>query len=167
MLGVFFIHFILSLWALQSPWLPYSYLYYNLIFVGCLLWSLQWKDSDEPVFMALVIDAISILLDVATISLYYKNTHNYTLLGIKFSAGMCILNLILRVVSVFILFRVFQQRGGRYNDLDILGVPSGSRGIYDNIDYSGQQSVPKTAVDTGSPVHENSPDTMPSPYHSP
>ncbi|XP_013787643.1 type-1 angiotensin II receptor-associated protein-like [Limulus polyphemus] len=162
--GVFFIHFILSMWALQSPWLPSSYLYYNSIFLVTLLWSLHWQDSDEPVFMALVIDAISILLDIITISIYYQNTHNDKVRGIKFSAGMCILNLILRVVSVFILLKVFQERGGHYDNLGIPGIATGSRGTYDNIDYTGQQSVPKTTIDT---THEHSPDAMLPSYHNP
>lgn len=163
--GVFFMHFILSLWALQHSWLPMSYMYYNLIFMATLLWSLHCKDSEEPVFMALVIDGASVLLDIIVISIYYPLTHDYDDGdNFRFCAGMCILNLILRVVSIFVLLKIFRERGGHYDDLGIPGLPSGN---YNDIDRHNQQSVPKTTVDTGSPTHDYMPASMPPPYQNP
>lgn len=158
--AIFFLHLFLSVWPLEEYWAPSAYLYYNLAFLLMLLWGIHHKESEEPVFMALVTNLGSILLDIVTLSLRFPPSFT-------FCAGMSILNLILRPVTSIYLMRLFNDRGGRYADL---GIPSfggaaaaGGRGQYDDIDRPTTQSVPKTGIDTGSPGHDYASDGGPMP----
>ncbi|XP_064459524.1 type-1 angiotensin II receptor-associated protein-like [Ornithodoros turicata] len=163
---IFFLHLFLTVWPLIEFWSPYAYMYYNLLFLLMLLWGIHLKESEEPIFMALVINFGAILLDIIILALRFPPTFT-------FCAGMCILNLILRPVTCIYLLRLFNERGGRYSDLGIPtfggGAVGGTRGQYDDIDQPTTQSVPKTGIDTGSPGHgfAGDPTGGPPPYGYP
>lgn len=162
---VFFVHLLLSTWAMQGSWLPQSYLYYNVVFLITLLWALHHKDSDEPVFMALIINIISIILDVVVIAVFCRyDPSSYEQFTIAFS----ILNLIFRLVSSLILFRTMNERSGTYSSFGVpnfssyfggnsgpLGSGGGNRGPYENIDQPVPQSVPQNTIDPYSPQHKS------------
>lgn len=160
---VFFTHLLLSTWASQGSWLPNAYLYYNGIFLVILMWSIHHRESDEPVFMGLFLNFISILLDIITISVFcppYPSSFQ------QFSIAIAIVNLIMRPVSSIILFRIMNERSGEYNSFGIpnLGNYFGSggsapssvhRGTYENIDQPvPPQCVPQNNFDPCSPQHK-------------
>jgi len=149
---VFFVHLFLTSWALHGGWLPLTYAYYNIFFPIILLWSIHHKESEEPVFMAMVLDAMSVLMDIIVLSVSYPS---YTSSYQQFTMAIAIFNLILRLVSSLILFRVMNERGGEYNNFNVPNLggyfgapgPSGERGPYENIDQPVPQSVPSNHVD--------------------
>ncbi|XP_046688094.1 uncharacterized protein LOC124373802 isoform X1 [Homalodisca vitripennis] len=69
--AIFGVHFILITWGIQGHWSPDSYLFYNLLFLLTLLWSLHCKDRVEPLQMAIVIDGVSVPLDIISMALYW------------------------------------------------------------------------------------------------
>lgn len=148
---------------MQTTWLPPSYAYYNLAFLMLLIWCIHYRDSEEPVFMALVVDVASIILDMISICIYFNHANSHTM---RFSIVMSIANIVVRPLSAILLLRIYNERSGRYSTFSIPGLNFG-RGPYEDIDHPVPQSVPKTPVDTGSPVR-NSPDThIPPPYAPP
>lgn len=153
---VFFIHFVLSVWALQAGWLSNSYLYYNMVFLLVILWSLHSQEADEPVFMALTINLVSILLDCICIGVGYSQLGKFPQSdNNRFSLAMAIINLLLRPITSIMLFKIFSERSGRFSDYDYSAIRGFQQGPYENIDHPANQSVPKTSMDTGSPVHEH------------
>ncbi|XP_013393586.1 type-1 angiotensin II receptor-associated protein isoform X4 [Lingula anatina] len=163
---VVIVHFILTTWALlvafQSP--SYQYMNLGLTFVGVL--AIINTESIEAVLLYFVMNTLSILMDIiflgifqpAADSLYetplykdwtMKNTY-------RFSLGMTILNLLIKPFTCFMLYRVYQERGGSMGDLNIPGLDAanfpgfgGQKGPYENID----QPVPSNNVETASPHH--------------
>lgn len=162
---IFFIHFVLTAWAMQIAWLPPSYFYYNLLLLLLIVWGIHSRDSEEPVFMALVVNVASIIMDTISICIFYNNGYFHTL---RFAIVMSIFNVVVRPVSSIILLRLFNERSGRYSTFGIPGLNFG-RGPYEDIDHPVSQSVPKTPVDTGSPVHGHTPPDVhiPTPYAPP
>ena len=61
--------------CLIVDWLPYSYPYYNLLFLSCLLWSIYNKDSHEPLFISLVVNSLAILFEALMIRNLYRNQY--------------------------------------------------------------------------------------------
>ncbi|XP_012286385.1 uncharacterized protein LOC105702963 [Orussus abietinus] len=106
---IFAVHFVLISWAVQGAWCPPSAMLYNLVFFVCLLWAIHNGQSDEPIQLALIVNILSILLDVIILSIYFPSS-SYA--SEKFSAAFLIINMIVRVVSTFVLLRVGQTRGG-------------------------------------------------------
>ncbi|XP_023220915.1 type-1 angiotensin II receptor-associated protein-like [Centruroides sculpturatus] len=160
---VFFLHFLLTTWALQIDWLPPSYGYYNLVFLLLIIWSIHYRDSEEPVFMALVVDVAAIILDMISISIYFNHANSHTM---RFAIVMSIANIVIRPISAIILLRIYNERSGRYSTFSIPGLNFG-RGPYEDIDNPVPQSVPKTPVDTGSPVRTSPDIHVPPPYAPP
>ncbi|XP_046688095.1 uncharacterized protein LOC124373802 isoform X2 [Homalodisca vitripennis] len=76
--AIFGVHFILITWGIQGHWSPDSYLFYNLLFLLTLLWSLHCKDRVEPLQMAMQIDGASIILDIFTIGMNYPSICKYS-----------------------------------------------------------------------------------------
>lgn len=67
---------ILHFRVLLGNWLPEAYLYYNLLLMVTIMWSMHNKDSHEPVLLATFINVISILFDAILIGVYYGEKHN-------------------------------------------------------------------------------------------
>jgi len=150
--GVFFTHFILSVWAMQSSDLPLSYAVYNVVLLVVLLWALHARESEEPLFMGLVINGASVLLDIITIVLYFPDS-GYG--RSKFSIGMAIVLLVLRPITCVVIHRIRLERTGAYSDYAVPGLGDyfGRRGPYENIDRS--QTIPQNSTDSGSPQHQS------------
>lgn len=158
----FFAHLTLTVWAIQGSWLPISYVYYNTFFLLLLLWGTHKKESDEPISMALLLNVLSIILDIITIAVY--SPHHPSFHG-TFTIVMSIVNLMARPVTSVVLFRLANERGGNYNDIGVPNLaqyfgsgPSGaaSRGPYEDIDRPVvAQSVPQNNIDPYSPIHKS------------
>jgi hypothetical protein len=154
---IWIVHFVLSSWALLSGFLNGSYLYTHLGVLACGLYAILSAESTDAVVMFLATLLFSILNDIILLSLYEPRGHNlYEQLGVstsarneyRFALGMCITNLILKPVSAFILYRIYQSRASG-SDFDS-GIPGlntsrfggGNRQHYDNIESTQGPTLP-------------------------
>uniref|UniRef100_A0A1B6M401 Type-1 angiotensin II receptor-associated protein n=1 Tax=Graphocephala atropunctata TaxID=36148 RepID=A0A1B6M401_9HEMI len=147
--AIFGVHFILITWGIQGHWSPDSYLFYNLVFVLTLLWSIHCKDKVEPIQMAVVIDGASIILDVFAIGMNYPSIYTTE----KFSVFMALLNLVLRPISVVLLGRICADR---------MGVDDGFPTRFGNLFGGNQTRGPYEDIESGtgpSRLHHNVPTT--------
>ncbi|XP_078035587.1 type-1 angiotensin II receptor-associated protein isoform X2 [Augochlora pura] len=134
---IFAIHLVLVTWSVQGLWCPKSVMFYNLLFFVCILWASHHNESDEPVQYALLINVLSIFLDVITLAIYFPTLYG----GEKFSAAIMIINLIARVITSVSLMRIGQARGGSlatmFSQSPAMGV---GRQDYEDISQSIPQS---------------------------
>ncbi|PSN45079.1 hypothetical protein C0J52_05086 [Blattella germanica] len=107
---------------------------------------------------AVAINAVSILLDVMVIAIYFPGND-------RFSVGMAILNLIIRPFTTIGLYRMYVERvnaiGGTVPNL--FGVVAAQRSPYEDID-NVHQSVPRSEIP--SPSQFSPSGKMPPPYHT-
>ncbi|XP_076293358.1 uncharacterized protein LOC143215262 isoform X1 [Lasioglossum baleicum] len=94
--------------SVQGYWCPRSVMFYNFLFFICILWAIHHIESDEPLQFALFINVLSIFFDVITLAIYFPTTYASE----KFSAGIMIINLIVRAFTSISLLRIGQARGG-------------------------------------------------------
>jgi len=152
--SIFFTHFILTIWAMQGLWLPISYFYYNLVFMCILLWGIHLKDSEEPIQLAMIVNVVSVLLDI--ISVFIFAGHVKTSLEI-FGLLSFLVNLVARVVTSIGLYRIQTERSGGYNHYGVPGLPDylGRRGPYDIVPPPATaHAVPQTSADVSSPYQQ-------------
>ncbi|XP_076452010.1 type-1 angiotensin II receptor-associated protein-like [Babylonia areolata] len=113
-------HFFLSVWGTMGyGFMPISYVYVHIGVLLCGLWAIGVPESADAVVMMLVTLGFSILQDIILLGLYEPRGYAVNesrpvtasaLNEYRFALGMSILNLILKPVSVFLLFRVYQAR---------------------------------------------------------
>jgi len=133
--AIFGVHFILITWGIQGHWSPDSYLFYNLIFILCLMWGIHCKDREEPIQLAMIIDGVSVVLDIFAIGMNSPSVYA----GEKFTVAMALLNLALRPITVVMLGRICADRIG-LDDRgpatfgNLFGAASASRGPYEDIE---------------------------------
>ncbi|XP_071805724.1 type-1 angiotensin II receptor-associated protein-like [Asterias amurensis] len=131
-------HFLLTVWALlASNFLPSGYLYMNTIITLTGLWSIAMQDNKDSVQMFFIFHLISILTDIIFLGVMfgpaqtkYCQDGNQRCSDFRFSAGMAIINLLIKPLSACFLFMELRRRGGIYTSFP--GNP-GSSG-YENID---------------------------------
>ncbi|KAH3824043.1 type-1 angiotensin II receptor-associated protein-like [Dreissena polymorpha] len=148
---IVFFHFIFTVWASQIGFLGPSYVYMNLFTMSLGVWSIVHHESAEPIFMFLLCHLFSILQDIILLGIYEPRAYNiYERDGVdatarneyRFSLGMSIVNLIIKPVTAFLIYRIYGERGGSYGDFHIPGVGnlpsfnpgSPTRGAYEDID---------------------------------
>ncbi|KAL1464314.1 hypothetical protein WDU94_003972 [Cyamophila willieti] len=113
--GVFTIHLVLTTWALRASWFSQtSYLFYNLVLLITLLWSIHTKDSEEPVHMAIHVNVVSIFLDLFFLITGLGTAYT---LGEGFSYIICLIHLIFRLLSIYMLWRVSMERNSLVDPL--------------------------------------------------
>ncbi|XP_045111599.1 uncharacterized protein LOC123504821 [Portunus trituberculatus] len=143
--GTFFVHLILTMLSNLCGCLTQSFLLYNGLFLGTVIWSLHHRESEEPAFLAMCTDCFAFVFDIVNLSIFWP-----TILtgSIQFGLVMAMLNLALRPMSAFLLYRVVQDRATDHGGSSTL--PSSLQGIfnptpYEDIDQEGAQAViPKT-----------------------
>merc|ERR1711915_802503 len=91
---IFLLHFMLLAFAMMA-WAPGGYLFTNVIFLGCFLWSLSQPSSSEPVSLGLVINLFCILFDIVILGIFFPR----------------VFNLLLRFFSSFVLYNEWLGRG--------------------------------------------------------
>lgn len=142
---IFTIHLVLVTWGIQGSWCPKSALVYNFLFFICILWAIHSIESDEPLQFALVINLLSIFLDVVVLAVYYPTEGDNA--SNKFSAAFMIINLIVRPISSTYLLRIGQGRGGT---LATVFTPSPAMGFgrkdYEDISHPVPQNSDFDAV---------------------
>ncbi|KAM7346262.1 type-1 angiotensin II receptor-associated protein isoform 2-T2 [Cochliomyia hominivorax] len=102
---VAFIHFLFISNAMLGMWGHGAYEFYNFLFMISMLWAMHSKDSVEAIQTALVIDTSSIFFDIVSIILHSGLMNAWAI-------TFAIINLILRPISVILLYREFNTRGG-------------------------------------------------------
>ncbi|KFB41808.1 AGAP000975-PA-like protein [Anopheles sinensis] len=140
---VAFVHFILIVLAMESVWLPSSYLFYNLLYLVALFWAIHSRESTDAVQISAVINGFSFFFDLLGIILYFPSH------GIM-SAVFAILNLCLRPFSLLLLQRELSDRGGSF----VFGPGSTGRvgdlpTSYEDIDAPHQQTPSHGQVNVG------------------
>jgi len=151
---VFVVHFILTAWA-AGHWCPASYLFYNLIFFVILLWAVHNKENDEPMQLAVAVNAVSIVLDVLVIAMYFPESDFGRE---RFSVAMAIMNLILRPFTTLVLFRMYVERANSAGAAVPTIFGSQQRAPYEDIGGAVHQTVPTNIPSPSSKV--------PPPYHA-
>nr|XP_002131411.1 type-1 angiotensin II receptor-associated protein-like [Ciona intestinalis] len=133
--AIVLVHWILVMWTTLG-WAPSSFLYPNLSVLIVGFWAVADKQSVDAVFMFIVMQIGSVIVDIVNLSLYFPP---YNAVGqAKFSAGMAILNLILKPFSTILLYQMYSDRGGQYNINFGPNTPS-----YDQIDGNPNDSSTK------------------------
>ncbi|KAH8244885.1 type-1 angiotensin II receptor-associated protein [Drosophila serrata] len=126
---VAFVHFFFISNAMLGSWDHGSFQFYNFLFLIAMFWTMHSKDSIEAVQTALVINASSIFFDLVNIIVYFHGMNGW---AIAFS----IINLILRPVSVALLYREFNTRGGTLQTGSVF--PTSQQRSYQDIDRPTQ-----------------------------
>ncbi|KAH8415357.1 hypothetical protein KR222_005053 [Zaprionus bogoriensis] len=126
---VAFVHFFFISNAMLGSWGHGAYEFYNFLFIISLFWTIHSKDSVEAVQTALVINVCSIFFDLVSIILSFKFMNGW---AVTFS----IINLILRPVSVALLYREFNTRGGSLQGGSVF--PTTQQRSYQDIDRPTQ-----------------------------
>ncbi|KAK3803049.1 hypothetical protein RRG08_056543 [Elysia crispata] len=172
---IWLLHFVLSSWAMLSSFLaPSTYFYTHLLVLAIGLWAMIDATSSEAVFMFIASLAVSVVNDIIMLGIYEPRGHDVFESGIatsgqrneyRFALGMCITNLLLKPISMFLLFRIYQSRsdGSDFNS-GIPGIPGlggssggGPRGGYD--DLTGPPKEPPVYSEPG--YQQPPPSTMP------
>ncbi|XP_056591358.1 type-1 angiotensin II receptor-associated protein isoform X2 [Triplophysa dalaica] len=117
--AIVLVHWLLTVWACLTPWLPYSFILGNLSVLALGVWAIAQRDSIDAVVMFLMGLAVTILTDIVHIGVYYtpsESLYERTLRdAFRFSVGMAILSLLLKPVSCFFVYQMYRERGGDYN----------------------------------------------------
>ncbi|XP_042892138.1 type-1 angiotensin II receptor-associated protein-like isoform X3 [Penaeus japonicus] len=156
--GIFFTHLILTVWSGMCGCLTDSFVLYNTILLITIMWSLHHRESDEAPFMAFCVNVLSIMFDIVNMSLNWPAVQTGG--SMTFGAAMAIINLLVRPLSSYLLYRIFQDRAGSYGTF---GLPSGfdsifaggRRSPYEDIDQPPQQTP--SGIDTQNAAAPGSP----------
>ncbi|KAL1266019.1 hypothetical protein QQF64_004046 [Cirrhinus molitorella] len=141
-LAIVLVHWLLTVWACLTFWLPTSYVMSNVSVLAVGVWAIAQRDSIDAVLMFLIGLAVTILTDIVHFGLYYAVAEiQHQSLDrdlFRFSGGMAILSLLLKPVSCFFVFQMYRERGGEYSVN--FGFPSitRNRDAYQSIDHQDQ-----------------------------
>ncbi|KAF2353733.1 Type-1 angiotensin II receptor-associated protein [Trinorchestia longiramus] len=145
---VFCIHLVLIVWASESMWLPTSYLGYNGLLLLTIMWTIHSRDSEEGPFMGIMVNGVSVLLDIVTLSVFWPN---FSSSGLGWFGSLCTVgNLLMRPITSYMLYKILVDRAATYGNfslpagLDTLFQGTGlghARSPYEDID---QPTNPQT-----------------------
>ncbi|XP_069388305.1 type-1 angiotensin II receptor-associated protein isoform X1 [Paralichthys olivaceus] len=142
--AIVLVHWLLTVWGCMA-WLPSSFPWGNFSVLAVGVWAIAQRDSIDAVLMFLVGMILTILTDIIHFGIYYELNELAPARAkgvFHFSAGMAILNLLLKPVSCFFVYQMYRERGGDYNVN--FGFPSVSRNrdAYQSIDQQDESSNP-------------------------
>ncbi|ROT65831.1 type-1 angiotensin II receptor-associated protein [Penaeus vannamei] len=145
--GIFFTHLTLIVWSGMCGCLGDSFVLYNSILLVSIIWSLQHHESEEAPFIAFCLDTLAIVFDIVNMSLNWPDVQTGG--AMQFGAAMAIMNLLLRPLSCYLLFRIVQDRAE----------PEGSQGLPSGFDsLFGSRRSPYEDIDESSPPTTPRPD---------
>ncbi|XP_045112057.1 type-1 angiotensin II receptor-associated protein-like [Portunus trituberculatus] len=140
--GIFLAHLVLVVWSQYSTCFTGGATLYNGAFLFLVLWSILHRDSEEAPLMALLLNLLSIFLDILTMILHWP--HITTSL-MRFGLAMAVLNLVLRPITSLMLQRVLQERSGSYGTYGPSGLDrifgGTRRSPYEDIDHPSQNNA--------------------------
>ncbi|KAM4741059.1 type-1 angiotensin II receptor-associated protein [Anableps anableps] len=130
-------HWLLTVWG-SMTWVSSSYAWGNFSVLAVGVWAIAQRDSIDAVLMFLMGMAVTILTDIIHFGIFYPRMPFVR--ENSFSAGMAILNLLLKPISCFFVYQMYRERGGDYNVN--FGFPSVSRNRddYQSIDQQDESS---------------------------
>lgn len=131
---VAFVHFLFITNAMLGSWGHGAYEFYNFLFMIALFWTMHSKESIEAAQTALVINVASIFFDLICIIIFFQWMNGW---AVAFS----IINLVIRPVSIILLYREFNARGGSLQTGSVFPTTTQQRS-YQDIDRPVQQTVP-------------------------
>ncbi|XP_037535591.1 type-1 angiotensin II receptor-associated protein [Nematolebias whitei] len=137
--AIVLLHWLLTVWGCMVG-LPLSYAWGNFGVLAVGVWAIAQRDSIDAVLLFLLGMILTILTDIIHFGIYYPL--NDFQAERRFSAGMAILNLLLKPASCFFVYQMYRERGGDYNVN--FGFPSVSRNrdTYQSIDQPEESSSP-------------------------
>ncbi|XP_054905990.1 type-1 angiotensin II receptor-associated protein [Poeciliopsis prolifica] len=144
-------HWLLTVWGTMT-FFTSSYAWGNFSVLAVGVWAIAQRDSIDAVLMFLVGMAITILTDIIHFGIFYPRME--LVAERSFSAGMAILNLLLKPVTCFFVYQMYRERGGDYNVN--FGFPSVSRNrdAYQSID---QQDEPSSETNSFNQAKDSKP----------
>ncbi|XP_040890734.1 type-1 angiotensin II receptor-associated protein [Toxotes jaculatrix] len=139
--AIVLVHWLLTVWGCMA-WLPLSFSWGNFSVLAVGVWAIAQRDSIDAVLMFLIGMIVTILTDIIHFGIYYRLSDAVGGDVFRFSAGMAILNLLLKPVSCFFVYQMYRERGGDYNVN--FGFPSVSRNrdAYQSIDQQDESPSP-------------------------
>ncbi|XP_069005941.1 type-1 angiotensin II receptor-associated protein isoform X1 [Embiotoca jacksoni] len=144
--AIVLVHWLLTVWGCMA-WLPQSFALGNFSVLAVGVWAIAQRDSIDAVLMFLMGMTVTILTDIIHFGIFYT-LNDFAADRVRdvfrFSAGMAILNLLLKPVSCFFVYQMYRERGGDYNVN--FGFPSVSRNreAYQSIDQQEESSAAAT-----------------------
>jgi len=99
----FVAHLILITLSVQGRWSPDSYIFYNIIYMGCVLWAMHQTENEKPAQLAISVNLTAVCLDIITIYCYFPTSFWFAEI---FSVICAMGNLVLRFVTLSILSRL-------------------------------------------------------------
>jgi len=134
---LFLIHFLLIHWSHLGGWAGLSLLYQDLFLLLCLLWAVHDRRSLHPIFLAMILNVLSVILDIVVLSVWFPPKYDYpgkntAYTTNRFAAVMAVFNLIFRAISTAVLFKVSKARD----------------------DFDGTPATSRSAVDGGRPISQ-------------
>uniref|UniRef100_A0A3P9KQD8 Angiotensin II receptor-associated protein n=1 Tax=Oryzias latipes TaxID=8090 RepID=A0A3P9KQD8_ORYLA len=138
--AIVLVHWLLTVWACMA-WPSLSFMWGNFSVLAVGVWAIAQRDSVDAVLMFLVGITVTILTDIIHFGVYFS-PGLFDSSVFRFSAGMAILNLLLKPVSCFFVYQMYRERGGEYSVN--FGFPSVSRNreAYQSIDQQDESSSP-------------------------
>ncbi|XP_073459270.1 type-1 angiotensin II receptor-associated protein [Aquarana catesbeiana] len=148
--AIVYVHWLLTMFACTFMWLPNAYYLSNLTILAVGIWAIIQRDSADAICMFLVGLITTVVLDILLLALYYAGTEQGTEKLVtrdlfRFSAGMAILNLLLKPLSCFFTYHMYVERGGECSfSIVSSGLISGSRdrSTYQTIDHTEGSAEP-------------------------
>lgn len=137
------VHFVFLSNAMLGSWGLGAYVFYNLLFMAALFWTLHSKESIEAIQTALVIDACSIVLDLICLTVFFHYMNGWAVV-------FTIINMILRPLSVLLLYKEYIHRGGAVIPTGSV-FPTSQQRSYQDIDRP-PQPVPSNNAQPGQNV---------------
>ncbi|XP_061584441.1 type-1 angiotensin II receptor-associated protein isoform X2 [Cololabis saira] len=140
--AIVLVHWLLTVWGCMV-WLPKSFPWGNFSVLAVGVWAIAQRDSVDAVLMFLIGMVMTILTDIIHFSLFYGPSNFAPEMGhdvFRFSAGMAILNLLLKPVSCFFVYQMYRERGGEYNFNFGFPTVTRERAAYQSIDNQEESS---------------------------
>jgi len=153
---IFIVHLVLSVWA-TIEFQRESYVFMNAFVLAFGMWAIVSPESVDAIYMYMVMNVVSIVMDIILISIYASEDKGNQSSTHRFSLGMSILNLILKPVTSFILYRLYQDRTGESHFPNFPPYDGTSARGYDTIDqpvYASHHQTsyaPVSQVETATP----------------
>ncbi|NXL57186.1 ATRAP protein, partial [Chordeiles acutipennis] len=110
-LFVFVLFFVLFGRGCMSYIFPASYAWGNFSVLAVGIWAIVQRDSLDAITMFLTGLLLTVLTDIIHISVFYP-PNKYLTDTKRFSTGMAIFSLLLKPVSCYLVYRMYQERGG-------------------------------------------------------
>jgi len=115
LVGLFCGHLMFSSWSMLGKWSDNKLILQDTFLLICLLWSLHNQRRSSPVLLSILIEVMSIFMDIIILAIYYPSGELWSSTE-KFSAVMAIFNLTLRFGAIVVLYQNYQDRLSKDRD---------------------------------------------------